>query len=198
MLPRLHAVGCPIKPLLWCDIPRKAPGGGTAASFALNGGRGHPVCKVVCFIYLFCVCVCVGGGSLAVGEKCKFHQGRACESRAAKIVVIYLNICLCMACCFGSPEDMQRRGMWQTDGAGGIDWAPSAQLCSAILLLLLLTIHPRGVGSVTPPWEPDEVGQALSLGLTTGSRAAPAAAADDDDGYDDDAVDSLITHMAPK
>lgn len=30
-----------------------------------------------------------------------------------------------------------------------------------------------------PPWEPDEVGQMLSQGLTTGSGAA-AAAADDD------------------
>lgn len=32
----------------------------------------------------------------------------ACESRAAEIVVIYLNICFCMACCFCSPEDVQR------------------------------------------------------------------------------------------
>lgn len=55
---------------------------------------------------------------LAGELKCKCHQGRPCESRAAEIEVIYLNICFCMACCFCSPEDMQRRGMWQTDGAG--------------------------------------------------------------------------------
>lgn len=77
------------------------------------------------------------GDNPAVGVKWKCHQGRACESRAAEIVVIYLNICFCMACCFCSPEDMQRRGMWQTDGAGGLaeplrpgSAPPSSSSCS--------------------------------------------------------------------
>lgn len=68
----------------------------------------------------------------------------------------------------------------------GIGRGLSAQLCRSIVFLT--TIHPCGVGSVTLSREPDEVGQPLSQGLTTGSRAA-AAVADDD---------SLITHSRTK
>lgn len=74
-----------------------------------------PVCKAECVVFE------EERGRL-LGVKWKFHRGRACECRTAEIVVIYLNICFCMACCFGSPEDMQRErdvaDRW-SGGAGG-------------------------------------------------------------------------------
>lgn len=117
----MHSIGRPIKSLL-CSVlcQGKALRGKILwlqlILHKMEEGSAHCV-KRVFFFYIY---IWRRRDNPAGDVKCKCHQGRACESRAAEIVVIYLNICFCMACCFCSPEDMQRRGMWQTDGAGGL------------------------------------------------------------------------------
>lgn len=103
-------------------MPGKALRGGNCDSFLHKvGGRvgrrgACPVCRAECVVFE------EERGRL-LGVKWKFHRGRACECRTAEIVVIYLNICFCMACCFGSPEDMQSErdvaDRWSRGGEGG-------------------------------------------------------------------------------
>ena len=130
----------------------------------------------------------------AGGVRRKCHQGKACESRAAEIVVIYLNICFCMACRFCSPEDMQRRGDVADRWSRGIGRGPFSPA---------LLLHPPPPPPHPPPPPTTRLRPPVWCWFCHASPRAWWSRSDAVPGSDHwlqsccCCCDSLITHTAP-